>query len=388
MIFAGDFAQLPPAIGGEAVSLYSPSLFQNARSKYGQEQAIGQVAWHMVTSIVILRQNMRQKEQTADDAHFRTALENMRYKACTPEDVQFLKSLIANQDDSRDSLNSTRFRDVAIITGLHTNRDVINEIGIERFASERKLDLIEFFSEDTLVTEEDGVRRSQGASNKTEKQSQVKLSRAVQDLLWEQSPGTNSKKIAGKLRLCYGMHIILKYNFATELCMVNGQRATVVGWHDTFGTFGQRVLDTLFIHLTNPTKNVNIPNLPTNVVPVVKTTNKIQAMTPSGHTFTLSRQQVEIAYDFAMTDYVSQGYTRINNAVSLADLRTHQGYYMALSRSSSARGTIIIQGFDHTKIVGRCSRALTREFRELELLDEISKRQYEGVLPLEVIGPT
>ncbi|KAL4259942.1 ATP-dependent DNA helicase [Pleurotus pulmonarius] len=388
MIFAGDFAQLPPAIGGEAVSLYSPSLLQNKSSKYTQEQAIGQVAWHMVTSVVILRQNMRQKSQTPDDARFRKALENMRYKACTPEDIQFLRSLIANQDDVRDSLSSNRFRDVAIITGLHTNKDIINAMGVERFAAEQKMELFEFFSEDTLVTEDDGAGRSQGARDSKARHPQVKLSRSVQRLLWEQPPGSNSKKIAGKLRLCYGMPIILKYNFATELCMVNGQRGTVVGWDETIGTFGQRVLDVLFIHLTNPAKDVNIPNLPVNVVPIVKTTNKIQASTPSGHSFMIKRQQVEIAYDFAMTDYASQGYTRINNAVNLADLRTHQGYYTALSRSSSASGTIIIQGFDHTKIVGRCSRALRREFRELELLDEISKRRYEGSLPFGVVGPT
>jgi len=40
---------------------------------------------------------MRQKTQTVEDAKLRTALENMRYAACTPEDIKFLKSRIAGR---------------------------------------------------------------------------------------------------------------------------------------------------------------------------------------------------------------------------------------------------------------------------------------------------
>jgi len=40
---------------------------------------------------------MRQKNQSAGDAKFRTALENMRYKSCTDEDIQLLQSKIAGQ---------------------------------------------------------------------------------------------------------------------------------------------------------------------------------------------------------------------------------------------------------------------------------------------------
>ena len=45
-----------------------------------------------VNVAVILRQNMRQKTQTAQDTKFRTALENMRYSACTEEDIAFLRA--------------------------------------------------------------------------------------------------------------------------------------------------------------------------------------------------------------------------------------------------------------------------------------------------------
>ena len=35
---------------------------------------------------------MRQTNQSEDDVKLRTALENMRYKSCTPEDITFLRT--------------------------------------------------------------------------------------------------------------------------------------------------------------------------------------------------------------------------------------------------------------------------------------------------------
>src|SRR5436305_14792091 len=86
MIFAGDFAQLPP-VGGS--SLYSKTVgttVDAALTPHSQESSIGKVLWHQITTVVILRENMRQKTQTVDDASLRTALVNMRYGKCTPED--------------------------------------------------------------------------------------------------------------------------------------------------------------------------------------------------------------------------------------------------------------------------------------------------------------
>ncbi|KAF8867602.1 hypothetical protein BD779DRAFT_1464056 [Infundibulicybe gibba] len=87
-----------------------------------------------------------------------------------------------------------------------------------------------------------------------------------------------------------------------------------------------------------------------------------------------------------MTDYASQGKTRINNVVDLNNCYTHQSYYTALSRSASAAGTIILQGFDGRKITGGASGALRQEFRDLEVLDEISRLTYDGRLPQAVQG--
>jgi hypothetical protein len=87
-----------------------------------------------------------------------------------------------------------------------------------------------------------------------------------------------------------------------------------------------------------------------------------------------------------MTDYSSQGKTRPQNLVDLNNCCSHQSYYTALSRSGSATGTCITQGFDSRMITGGASGALWQEFHELELLDDIVCLRYKGKLAETVVG--
>jgi hypothetical protein len=77
---------------------------------------------------------------------------------------------------------------------------------------------------------------------------------------------------------------------------------------------------------------------------------------PIGINVPLTRSQVEVLPNFAMTDFASQGKTRPHNIVDYC--RSHQAYYTALSRSSTAEGTVILQGFETKKITGKASGAL------------------------------
>ena len=87
-----------------------------------------------------------------------------------------------------------------------------------------------------------------------------------------------------------------------------------------------------------------------------------------------------------MTDYASQGKTRQYNPVDLQHSKSHQSYYTCLSRCASARGTLIMQSVQPNVITGGCSGWLRQEFRDLELLDEITKLAFYSQLPLEING--
>jgi hypothetical protein len=180
------------------------------------------------------------------------------------------------------------------------------------------------------------------------------------------------------------MPVMLGNNDATECCMTKGAEGTIVNWQSIKGTEGQNVLDTLFVKLKNPPKSIQIEGLPENVVPVTRHITSTICVLPNDETISISRDQALVLPNFAMTDYVSQGRTRSDNPVDLSNCKNHQSYYTCLSRSASAAGTIIIQGFDANKIIGGASGYLRQEFRELELLDEITKLQYNKLLPDDI----
>ncbi|KAH7904090.1 hypothetical protein BJ138DRAFT_1019599 [Hygrophoropsis aurantiaca] len=329
---------------------------------------------------------MRQKTQTADDAKLRTALENMRYKDCTEEDIAFLMSRVAGDPPDHPSLRDGRFRNVSIITAWNSQKDRINELGAQRFARDNKCELVEFFSEDKWAVTDGTPSPKAGPKKKQmslhESQS---ISKSDQEILWSLSPHT-SDHIAARLDLCLGMPIMIRNNDATELCITKGQEGKVVGWQSGIGTQGQRVLQTLFVSLVNPPTSVQIEGLPPDVVPISASTHTIPVRLHDDTVKHVQREQVNVLINFAMTDYASQGKTRPYNVVDLEHCANHQSYYTCLSRSASAEGTIIMQHFDKRKITGGASGWLRQEFRMLELLDEITLLRYEGRLPASIDG--
>ncbi|KAE9393894.1 hypothetical protein BT96DRAFT_753310, partial [Gymnopus androsaceus JB14] len=76
------------------------------------------------------------------------------------------------------------------------------------------------------------------------------------------------------------------------------------------------------------------------------------------------------------------------NATDLNTLSDHHAIYTALSQSQSAEKTVILQGFDSSKLTHGVSCQLCREYRELEILDVITWLHFEGKLPISVSRST
>ena len=158
MIFSGDFVQLPPVFESPLYSGIVGTQLLSHITVQGQEAAIGKALWHQVTTVAILRKNMRQKTQTPEDTKLRTALENMRYAACTPEDIKFLKTRIAGRRSDQPKLSNKEFRNVSIITALNAQKDRINELGSVRFAAETAQALTDFYSIDKFGSPPDAAK--------------------------------------------------------------------------------------------------------------------------------------------------------------------------------------------------------------------------------------
>ncbi|KAF5336917.1 hypothetical protein D9611_002866 [Ephemerocybe angulata] len=383
MIFAGDFAQLPPAVGGETVSLYGRIEGRSGDVKV-QKNVIGRSLWHEVTTVVMLKQNMRQTNKSIQDTAYRRALQNMRYKACDWEDIAFLRSRITSSVPGCPSIVEPNFRNVSVITTKNAIKDVMNDVGSKRFAAEAGTELTYFYSEDEIS------RESGNTSRKRVKKRMLlqAIEPTLQHDLWHQPPSTVKGHIPGRLGLCIGLPVLIKHNEATELGITNGQEGFVYGWQAGKGSRGQPILDVLFVELKKPPKEVRICDLPVNVVPLLpSTTTQLDCTVKGGLHVLINRTQVEVLPNFAMTDFASQGKTREYNVIDLAPCLTHQSMYTALSRGCTAEGTIILRDFPAGPIMGGLRRnKQMQEFRCLELLGEITDLRYNGALPVEVFG--
>ena len=387
MIFAGDFAQLPPPT--KASPLYSHKVgrvIHTTHKHVTQEASIGKALWHQFTTVVILRENMRQRSQTPGDAKLRKALENLRYKSCTPEDIDLLYTRVAGRGPNKPKLNQHRFRNISVITALNSYRDGINELGVERFATEEKQNLITFYSVDKLCPSKEEKQFAKKKLVNPPRATNV-VNPDLQDALWSLQPNL-SKHHPGMLPLCVGMPVMIKHNVATECCVTNGAEAMVVDWIAKPLGDDKESLEMLFVKLTSPPHTIQLEGLPENVVPIPPLSKETECLMPNGLLLNINRTQIPVVPNFAMTDFGSQGRTRPNNVVDLQNCRSHQSIYTCLSRGSTLEGTIIVQPFDRKKLVGGIVGSLRQEFRELELLDEITKHRWEGTISTKVMGIT
>jgi PIF1-like helicase len=271
IILAGDFAQLPPTNGSPLYSNTALEPQNNLMSKRDQESVI-KILWHQITMVVILTQHMRQTEISEDDKKIRTALINMRYAACTSDDLEFLKTLHANNNINNKSLSSSNFRNVSIITSLNTQKNQINESCLICFARDTSQELTHFYSIDKLGNAD--LEQKKRRSKESKKiLANIDISDDIQQTLWDSSPHS-SEHFPGKLSLCLGMPIMIRNNVATELCITKGQEVYVIGWDAIDGPKGQKVLETLYLELKNPPKTVELPFLPVNVIPMTRTSKK------------------------------------------------------------------------------------------------------------------
>jgi hypothetical protein len=391
MIFAGDFAQLPPVAASPLYAHEVSSTTHTSKATFDQQRSIGKALWHQFTTVVILRQNMRQRSQTEHDAKFRQALENMRYKACTDDDVRLLKAHVVGSRADRPNLSDPNFHDVSIITSYNAYRNTINRLGSRRFAQETNQTLVDFYSVDKWCSANNkkgtsGRKRKYKAKNPHTPSDVIQP--YIKEILWN-LPHIASDNHAGKLQLCIGMPVMIRRNLATECGVTNGAEGRVVGWKaKPLDDTGRQMLDVVFVELTPPTKPMLLEGLPPNVVPIVQTDVDVICHMPNGEALDISRQQVPLLPNFGMTDFCSQGRTRPYNVCDLQNGHSIQSIYTCLSRGSTYLGTAIIQAFDGRKLQGGIKGYERQEYRDLDILDEITKLSYHRELPPSVGGVT
>ncbi|KAI9060905.1 hypothetical protein FKP32DRAFT_1577011 [Trametes sanguinea] len=335
---------------------------------------------------------MRQTGMSQNDIAFRVALGNMRYAQCTAKDVALLRTRVYAPSGPSFVTSLAGYEDVAIITARNAHRDAINIDGAERFAERAGKPLHYFHSRDMWGKVKDSlsIRQAQklySAIDDPIRRGNV-IGRRLQKALWALRPAMTDH-LAGILALCEGMPVLLKANEATELGATNGAAGVVHGWSAHSDSAGREYLDVLFVRLLHPPKPFQLSGLDENVVPITPCRRSVTCKLPVGKiTITIQRDQPACLQNFAISDFTSQGLTRTRNVVHPRHCRNHQSLYTVLSRSSSLNDTIILEGIDAAKIQSGASSALLQEFRDLEILDEITSQRESSTLSLSVAGST
>jgi hypothetical protein len=134
MVVAGHFVQLPSTTGPSLYSRKVTLQVSDAMDQRNQNAVLGKILWHQFNTVVLLRQNMRQQNQSENDNKLSRALENMRYGACTEDAIEFLESRIAGFRPENPRLNENDIRNVSIITARNSQKDALNAMGAERLA--------------------------------------------------------------------------------------------------------------------------------------------------------------------------------------------------------------------------------------------------------------
>jgi hypothetical protein len=343
VIFAGDFAQLPPVA---EMKLYSE--FRRSKNKGGttlsEKNAFGKLLWLSVQTVVILHEIKRQNGE--ENRPFVELLSRLRRGECTRDDYTTLQSrlMTVNRPDWTDNA----LRRAPVLVTENAIKDKLNEKGARAFASHTGQELYWYYAKDCR-----GGRKI----------TDPELNNHLRNL------ATNTTKYRmGKLPLAIGMPVMISHNFDVGNGVVNGSIGILKKIRYQLDENGDRIAQSCVVHLSDM-QGPPLPGLPLNHAAVTVDTQTMNFTHPHSHKrCKIERTQLPIVPAFAMTAHKAQGQTLDKVIVDLASCKGTEAPYVMLSRAKSLDGVHILRPFDFKKISTRPSEESQDEFKRLEIL--------------------
>jgi len=344
VIFAGDFAQLPP-IGDTRLykDINTTSLSASATNR-AQGKVLGRLLWLSVETVVILHESMRQAGVGNTD--FVDLLGRLRDGVCNEDDYELLSGRKLNETTIPGGDGRWGFSPV-IVTNNAT-RDAINCRAAEAFAEQTGSELHWYHAIDTH-------RKA-----------------VVTDVaLIEKLEGQHSGQTKHRLRrvpLAIGMPVAINQNFDVAAGVVNGSYGTLRRIRYFTDREGQRHLKSCIVEIPD-SDAVGMPHLPAHHFPVLPDSTELRFEHGASHKrCTITRKQVPIEPGFAMTVHKAQGQTMGRVIVDLAGCTGTEPPYVMVSRATSLDGLLVLRDFDARQISKRRSEDLRKEFNRIMIL--------------------
>ncbi|KAJ3551346.1 hypothetical protein NM688_g4757 [Phlebia brevispora] len=347
VIFAGDFAQLPPV--GE-IRLYGTMKSTSAPSSAAYTKlsrtVFGKLLWLSIDVVVMLKKVMRQSGDSNN--RFVDLLSRLRTGACIDDDFDILNT----RQLSRISLHglSENWKRSPVVVYDNATKDALNVKAVEAFARSTGRELQWFYCIDK--------HRGRTLAN-----------RELREALYEIHSGA-TEGLLGRIPLVLGMKVIISKNFDLEGGALNGTVGVLRKIRSDVNEYGERILKSCIVYVHDsgvPT----MQGLQEKEIPVLPETKDWSVRHPfSGALLGLTRTQVALQPAYAFTCHRVQGQTFEKVVIDLESCSGTEAPYVMLSRARSLDGVAILRPFLKKRIRGKVNKDLLYEFDRQSLLDE------------------
>lgn len=349
IIFAGDFAQLPPV--GDT-RLNSKINTRKASTNRGQDEIYGKLLWLSVDTCVLLEQVMRQ--HGSENKQFVDLLQRLHFGMCNEEDYHLLCSKLVchNKPDWSQSL----WNQAPVIVSNNEAKDMLNEQCAHVFSDRTKRELHYYHASDRqggiLIDNDDLKNKLKGMHT-----------------------GKTEQRI-GLLPLVVGMPVMICANFDVPNGVVNGCIGTLKDVRYTIDEHGDRHAHSCVVLLPD-TSEMKLSNLEIGEVAVLEDSCAMCFVNPhSGKRCFIKRTQLPIVPAFAITGHKSQGRTLEATIADIQSCRGTESVYVMLSRVTSINQLRILRPFNIKKIQCRPSEDSRQETKRQTILNLRTIFQY------------
>jgi hypothetical protein len=339
VVFAGDFAQLPP-VGQKRLYAH---LGPQAATTNGQKVVFGKLLWLSVNTVVMLHENMRQSGP--ENQRFVELLSRMREGRCTAADYELLNTRLASKLNI--DWTSDKWKRAPVIVAENAMKDALNVKMAQDFAISTGQPLHWYYAQDTH------------SKNKPVENN------VLQDKLMQMDSAKTLSRL-GRLPLVIGMPVMIAQNFDVPGGVVNGCTGTLAGVRYQVGADGRRYAISCIIDAPDTTPGI-MPELPPQHVAIMQDTVKIKFRHPhSNSTISIKRTQLPVLPAFSITAHKAQGKTLPACIVNFTGCKGSEAPYVMVSRATSLEGLVILTPFPKDKICCRQNEDVRLEFRRLK----------------------
>ncbi|KAJ3537287.1 hypothetical protein NM688_g6714 [Phlebia brevispora] len=345
VVFAGDFAQLPPVGETRLFGPFDTGNSKNTTNTRKELGVLGKLLWLSVNTVVNLTEPMRQSG--VHNQRFVDLLSRLRTGNCTDDDYTLLCTRIMRTKLTDDE--KLQWRDAPAIVYDNATKDALNIRAVHAFARAKGSEPVWYSCTD---------------KHKRRVLADPVLKSRLRDMHSGQTKG-----LLGSIPLIPGMKVIVTKNFDVVAGVVNGSVGVLrdVRYHTNAAE--EKNISSCLVAVPDADQH-QMSEAQTDEVPILNDTVYFRLNQPySKKGLSIARTQIALQPAYAFTAHRVQGQTYDHVVVDLQGCRGSEAPYVMLSRATSLDGLLLLRPFDKNKICAGPAEGLRIEWNRLRRLE-------------------